>query len=333
MSGMGRAEGGTLSRGRRRLCAALCVAAAAALTACAGAIPSFSAPRRRRAVGRAAAGRHARRGPGSRRPDPAAVGAGQCRRRRAVHEKRRRHGARRIQESEHPIAGEGRRRHAAGRASRRATGDRRRRRDHHRPAVRGSRQRRRFARAHARHPGDRVFDRRQRRRPRRLSVELPAGDRRQAHRRLRHLQAASVRSPRCCPTAPMARWWKPRSSRRCRGAAAASWRWRNIRSIRTRWPSRRGAWRRRPPRSTAIFIPDGADAVPQVVQALAASGRESQARAIARHRPVGRSARVLNACARRRLVRGAGVERLPQFLRPLPRPLRAGSGAHGDARL
>jgi ABC-type branched-subunit amino acid transport system substrate-binding protein len=39
---MWRAEKGTLSRGRRRLCAALCVAAAAALTACAGNSEFFS---------------------------------------------------------------------------------------------------------------------------------------------------------------------------------------------------------------------------------------------------------------------------------------------------
>src|ERR1700690_2533674 len=41
MSGMGPAEEGTPSRGRRRLCAALCVAATAALTACAGGNSQF----------------------------------------------------------------------------------------------------------------------------------------------------------------------------------------------------------------------------------------------------------------------------------------------------
>src|SRR5476651_13512 len=41
MLGMGPAEEGTPSRGRRRLCAALCVAAAAALTACAGGNSQF----------------------------------------------------------------------------------------------------------------------------------------------------------------------------------------------------------------------------------------------------------------------------------------------------
>jgi ABC-type branched-subunit amino acid transport system substrate-binding protein len=41
MSGKWQAEGGMLSLGRRRLCAALCVAAAAALTACAGTNPEL----------------------------------------------------------------------------------------------------------------------------------------------------------------------------------------------------------------------------------------------------------------------------------------------------
>ena len=71
----------------------------------------------------------------------------------------------------------------------------------------------------------------------------------------------------------------------------------------------------------SIFIPDGADAVPQVVQALAADRRQPEARAIARHRSVGRPAHLLRQGARRRLVRGAGIGRLPQFLGPLPRPL------------
>ena len=83
----------------------------------------------------------------------------------------------------------------------------------------------------------------------------------------------------------------------------------------------------------SIFIPDGADAVPQVVQSARRQRRQPEARAIARHRPVGRSAHVLRRRARRRLVRGAGVERLPQFLGALPLPFRPGSGAHGDARL
>ena len=61
--------------------------------------------------------------------------------------------------------------------------------------------------------------------------------------------------------------------------------------------------------------------------------RELEARAVARHRAVGRSARVLDAGARRRLVRGARCGRLPEFRGPLSRPLRPGPGAHGDARL
>ena len=95
-------------------------------------------------------------------------------------------------EPEHPAAGEGRRRHAARRAAGRAAGARRRRRDHHRSAVRAIGQRGRPGRARAQHSGDRVLDRRQRRRARRLSAELPAGVRRRAHRRLRRLAGQAL---------------------------------------------------------------------------------------------------------------------------------------------
>ena len=131
----------------------------------------------------------------------------------------------------------------------------------------------------------------------------------------------------------MARWWKPRSSRKWRAAAAALWRWKNIRSIRARWPSRRGAWRRRRRQVDSIFIPDGADAVPQVVQALAAGGVN-----LKRVQLLGTGLwddpRIFSdADARRRLVRGAGIGRLPQFLGRYRARYGAGSGAHGDARL
>ena len=72
----------------------------------------------------AAAGRAIGSRPGEGRADPAAVGPRQCRPRRAVDEQRRRNGAGRIQEPEHPAPDQGRRRQrrqrAAGRASRRS---------------------------------------------------------------------------------------------------------------------------------------------------------------------------------------------------------------------
>ena len=158
-------------------------------------------------------------------------------------------------------------------------------------------------RAPARRAGDRVLDRRQRRRARRLSVELPAGDRRRAHRRLRRLaRQALVRRADA-----RQRLWRGGRGRvpagGARAAAAASWRWSNIRSIRARWPSRCARVAQAAGRADAIFIPDGADAVPQVVQALAARRRQPQARATARHRPVGRPAHLRRHGARRRLVR------------------------------
>ena len=89
-----------------------------------------------------------------------------------------------FQNPEHPAPDQGRCRQPARRAAGRATGGRRRRRDHPRPAVRAVGAGGRAGRAHPRHFGDRVLDRFQHRRPRRLSVELPAGVRRQPHRRL-----------------------------------------------------------------------------------------------------------------------------------------------------
>ncbi len=83
----------------------------------------------------------------------------------------------------------------------------------------------------------------------------------------------------------------------------------------------------------SIFIPDGADAVPQVVQALTGAGVN-----LKRVQLLGTGLwddpRIFSTTA---LNGGwyAAPEfgRLPQFLRPLPRPLWAGPGAHGDARL
>ena len=106
---------------------------------------------------------------------------------------------------EHPAPGQGRRRHRARRAAGGAAGDRRRRRDHPRAAVRATVQRGRTGRAHARHSGDRVLDRRQRRRARRLSAELPARDPTSSASSATPSARASVRSPRWCPTTPMAR--------------------------------------------------------------------------------------------------------------------------------
>ena len=83
----------------------------------------------------------------------------------------------------------------------------------------------------------------------------------------------------------------------------------------------------------AIFIPDGADSVAAIVQALAASGVNPR-----RIQLIGTGLwddpRIFaEPGAAGRLVRGARSVRLPCFLGPLPRALRAGPGAHRDARL
>ena len=128
-------------------------------------------PAPRRAAGR---GRHR---PGQGRADPAAVGRGNAGVDRAIDEERRRDGARRIQQSRHPAAGEGRWRHRRRARSRRPQqamaegaeiilG----------PLFAQSVSRGRPGRARARRAGDRLLHRRQRRGARRLSAELPARD-------------------------------------------------------------------------------------------------------------------------------------------------------------
>ena len=131
-----------------------------------------------------------RRGQG--RADPAAVGRRQRRDRGAVDEERRRNGAGRIQQSQHPASGEGRRRHLRRCPAGGPAGARRGRRDHHRAVVRPFGRRRRRGRPPARCAGDRVLDRRHGRDARRLSSELPAGVRCRSHRRLRHGQRQAV---------------------------------------------------------------------------------------------------------------------------------------------
>ena len=106
----------------------------------------------------------------------------------------RRAGARRIQQPGHSAAGEGRRRQCARRTAGRATVIRRGCRDHPWPAVCADGWSGRAGCRGARRPGYRVFDRLQRRGPRGLSLELPAGIRRRAHHRLcRRPRAAVVR--------------------------------------------------------------------------------------------------------------------------------------------
>ncbi len=128
-----------------------------------------------------------------------------------------------FQQSEHPAAGQGRRRHAAGRATGRPAGDRRGRRDHPRSVVRaiavpGAAQ---VARARnipviAFSTDSSVAG------ARRLSVELPAGVRCRAHRRLRGERRQAIVRGAAAGQCLRHRGRRRRSSRRRRGAAAAS---------------------------------------------------------------------------------------------------------------
>ena len=116
----------------------------------------------------------------------------------------------------------------------------------------------------------------------------------------------------------MAPWCRPRSSRRSRAAAAASSRSSAIRSTarRCRRPVQRVAQAAR--QADAIFIPDGADSVSAVVQALTRGRRQPAAHPADRHRPVGR----LRASSPSRALQGGW------FAAPEPAGFRDFSGRY-----
>ncbi len=86
-------------------------------------------------------------------------------------------------------------------------------------------------------------------------------------------------------------------------------------------------------RADAIFIPDGADAVPTVVQSLVSGGIDTK-RVQLLGTGLWEDAQIFSTPALDGAwYAGPEFDRIPQFLGPLPGPLRPGSGAHRDARL
>ena len=266
---------------------------------------SRRSPRRRRRRGASAGRRDHRHRRGQGRPHPAAVGRRQCRHRRPGDAQRRRNGARRVQRSQYPAPGEGRRRHR-----RRGAAGAQQALDEGAEIILGPLFAQsvsvvgQVARA-AQRAGDRVLDRRQCRLARRLSAELPAGIRRRRASCNMPPRPGSAPTPRSSPTIRTAPWSKRRSSRMSRAAAARSSRSNAIRTTRPAWPAPVKNVAQAAARADALFIPDGGDAVPDVVQALAANGVNTKTHPASRHRAVGRSAHLSDAGARRRLVCGA----------------------------
>ena len=154
----------------------------------------------------------------------------------------------------------------------------------------------------AQRPGDRVLDRHQCRRARRLSAELPAGIRRRPHRRLRR-QPGQTLVRRAHPGQRLRHRGRgrlqaggraPRRPRRRARALSRSTR----RRCRARSHRRAGG----EPRADAIFIPDGADAVPTVVQTLIANGIDTKRVQLLGTGLWEDRADLLQSAARRRLV-------------------------------
>ena len=177
-------------------------------------------------------------------------------------------------------------------------------------------------------PGDRVLDRFERRRARRLSPELPAGVRRQPDRRLLRQHRQEIFRG---AAARQCLWQRGgggvQAGRRPQGAH------RRLREIRRR-PSGGGAdggavarRGRRAVHRRRWRFGGGVGGCPD------RGGRELAQHPVARHRPVGQSARDRKPGAAGRALCRAGSFRLPQFRRPLSRQVWRRAGAHRDAGL
>src|SRR5215831_19006791 len=212
-----------------------------------------------------------RRRQGQGRSDPAIVRQRQRGGRRAIHAQRRRDGARGIQQSRSPAPGERRWRQRARRAAGGAAGARRRRRDHFGPAVRAHRRPGGSGRARPRRAGDRVLHGHQCGRSRRLSPELSAGVRCRSHHRLRRKPGPAVVRDNAYGSVAEAAF--KQAVARGGGRVIALERY-PLDKAQMQGPVRNVA--QAASRADAIFIPDGADAVPTVVQALTANGIDTK---------------------------------------------------------
>ena len=164
--------------------------------------------------------------------------------------------------------------------------------------------------------GDRVLDRRQRRGARRVSAELPAGVRRQPHRRLRFRQRQALLR---CPGAGQCLWHGGRS--RIQASGRAPWRPRRrdasaMRTISVKMQARGQARSRRLRRQAdAIFIPDGADVVPTRRADAGFERRQHQDACNCSAPDCGTTAHLLRSGVEWRLVSGAGRVRASRISR------------------
>ena len=146
-------------------------------------------------------------------------------------------------------------------------------------------------------------------------------------------QRQTRRSRRCCRTTPMAPWSRPRSSRSVarRGGRVVALERYPLDTAQMQAPARNVA--QAAARADAIFIPDGADAVPAVVQALAANGVDAKRMQLLGTGLWDDPRIFANPALQGAWYAAPDSTRLPQFLGALSHALRPGSGAHRDARL
>ena len=222
-------------------------------------------------------------------------------------------------------------RRRTGRKRRHAGGDRPRAPTGARPAFRRRRARGGRSRARRRQAGHRLFHRLVDGVARRLSSVLPGRRLCRPRSSITPPARARNRSPfwrrkTITPLSPSARCSRRRRERDMRVVAD-----RALQARRGRHRGRQYRGARRPDRR--LFIPEQAAAMPEVAQALAANGLDSQQSADPRHGPVERFPRAEPAGLAGRLVRRAGKCRLRRLRPALSRQIRLRSDPRGDAGL
>ena len=137
-------------------------------------------------------------------------------------------------------------------------------------------------------------------------------------------------SRRCCPTMPMAMWWRPRSSRRSAARADASSRSRNTaptarRAARTVAQSLGSA--------DALFIADDGESVVATADALTAAGANLRNIQLLGTGLWDNPRVFASPALQGGLYAAPDPSGFRSLLRPLPRQIRRRSGAHRDAGL
>ena len=225
--------------------------------------------------------------------------------------------------------------HAGGRASGGAERDPGRRRADHRAALRARSRCRRSDSAPVEHSDDRLFQRREGRRRRRLSFELPRRTRRAAHRFLRRLprQTQFRAADPAVALRQAGRGSVCAQHRAERGAGRGARHLPAERRQRHARPGAAGGKRHEGRAGRCAVLARGARGPPIARAAACLERRHQQRPAVPRHRAMGLSLDRQGDGSGRRLVPGTRPERLERFRRQIRQDLWLDPAAHRKPRL